>query len=99
MGNYISLGQYWNKKDSNDLHQKIKDLDIVMYIIPNCSWCDKMIDYLTKEGLIQYITVEDFKKNPITGITSFPTLVSKKSSAVSIGYVTIDKVLENFEKS
>jgi len=77
----------------------IKGLDLVMYMSPECQWCNKMVTLLISEDLINYVTIvninkTDFKFRPGQVI---PLFVSPKLSTVSTGYTSIEQLIKNLK--
>jgi glutaredoxin len=73
---------------------KIKELDIVMFMNPNCGWCKKTLELFNREGVtdsIQFvdITTEDgMKIAKQVGADSrpVPSFISKKMRTGVVGY-------------
>lgn len=81
----------------------IKDLDIVVYISPVCHSCNKVINYLSDNKLLNYVTlfnVDEFSDEDKIKFNNMPVpcFLSRKTSKISVGYKPIDEMIKDFQR-
>ncbi len=70
----------------------LKDLEVSFFVNPSCSWCEKQLDVLKKEGTINQLTVKsidnpDYQKEAMAlGVKGFPFFISKKNKTALMGF-------------
>ena len=76
----------------------LKSLDVVVYTMPGCGYCEKLVAHLlqvfpkTSFEVMDIYTVKD--KSSIQHVNAFPYTVSKKTGKSVTGYFSPDKLLE-----
>jgi glutaredoxin len=72
----------------------LKELDVIMFMSPECKWCQKTMEMLKKEGKDKDITVVDITKKEGQEIAKqfgadqqpIPSFISRKKKTGTVGY-------------
>ena len=89
-----STTDHFKQTFGNLMNNNIKDLDITMFMIPTCQWCQKTLALFEKEGIKDQIEIIDIStpqgaeyasktgadKQPV------PSFISKKMKTGHVGY-------------
>jgi glutaredoxin len=81
------------------LAKKIKDLQIIIYTMKNCTFCTMLKKMLEKEGLLNEVVIHDVSmlkdKSKLKGIRGFPHLESMKTKKSYTGCpMTLEMMVE-----
>jgi len=107
----ILLNALWKDMDEKDVDedtQKLKDMDVIMFIKLDCPFCQDMIKVLEEANQIKNITVFDVNKSDgcdamIKNLgehhTTVPTFVSRRNKVGTIGFKnSIEKLIYDLEE-
>lgn len=83
-----------NDNNSNNSEQSLKELDILVFIQPNCPWCIKTLELLENEKQLENVTIVDVTTSQGFEISKkfdadqkpVPAFISRKNNVGTVGH-------------
>ena len=85
---------------SNDLKQKLKELDIDIYYSPACGYCKMLLKSLEEKGVKDVVNLKNTSNNKLpVGVEGVPYSSSNVTKKTATGYMDLEKLVEKLSGS